>query len=466
MLRFFRLNTPDRWFLILLGALALRLPFLWTGTPALTHTELVLGLLADRLADGELLYRDLWSHMPPLPALFYTLCRLLFGETFYSTRILAAVLMGLHVWQFRQYLSQDDVVSERNFVPIVVYLLLLNLFPDFLILSPESLALFFLLAAAHKTWQQVRVGLPDQQVLSLGFYLGMATLCYLPTASFLLMPIIVLLLYSGTTLRQYFLIVFGYVLPVLVVFFAYFWKEAGSDFYFNFLGSLFSMEVFQAITPLEFFYMSLPMLVLLLVGLFKVAGSGRFINYQVVVHVSLVLWLVCALLAFFLARETTPSLLLLFIPPVAVFGGQLFLLIKKAWVAELSFSLTLGLLLLFLYLEGKGGGVVSVNRQRWQGAQVSATALGPTLLVLGPDKWYYYGSRLATPYLEPQLARRHFRKLDDYGVILNIYKDFKSDMPRWIINQDGTLDSLFQRMPILKRQYREVKPQIYQYQKP
>jgi deoxyadenosine/deoxycytidine kinase len=66
-------------------------------------------------------------------------------------------------------------------------------------------------------------------------------------------------------------------------------------------------------------------------------------------------------------------------------------------------------------------------------------------------------NKLATPYLEWALAERHFNYLDDYANVIEVYENFRSDMPDVIIDQNGKIEELFTRIPALARYYAKEK---------
>jgi hypothetical protein len=66
-------------------------------------------------------------------------------------------------------------------------------------------------------------------------------------------------------------------------------------------------------------------------------------------------------------------------------------------------------------------------------------------------------NKLATPYLDWMLAERHFNYLDNYTTVIDVYENFRKDMPDVIIDQNGKIAELFTRIPALAQHYSKEK---------
>jgi hypothetical protein len=96
---------------------------------------------------------------------------------------------------------------------------------------------------------------------------------------------------------------------------------------------------------------------------------------------------------------------------------------------------------------------ISTENKQWEGKKV---------LILGTDYRYYEKAKLGSPYLDLDLSYRHFNNLDQFKVVDMTYTNLANDMPDVIVDENQILGSIFQRMPILARQYvKSVSGKIY-----
>ena len=72
----------------------------------------------------------------------------------------------------------------------------------------------------------------DEKIQYIGFFLVIATLFYLPYFVFLIGFLVVLLIFTGTIVRRFFLIIYGFLLPLVMVG-IYFWYRDGFQFFWD-----------------------------------------------------------------------------------------------------------------------------------------------------------------------------------------------------------------------------------------
>ncbi|MDQ3290781.1 MAG: hypothetical protein M3Q05_05760, partial [Bacteroidota bacterium] len=94
MIRYFRSLLLSRLLSLVLLFLAIRIPLLVWGVP-LTLPELKSMVLGERMANGYLLYRDIFDNEAPLAAGVFWLIDLLAGRSLVVYRILPMILLFL-----------------------------------------------------------------------------------------------------------------------------------------------------------------------------------------------------------------------------------------------------------------------------------------------------------------------------------------------------------------------------------
>ncbi|MES2388731.1 MAG: hypothetical protein V4543_12085 [Bacteroidota bacterium] len=460
MLGFFRINVPDRLIALLVIMLMARVPFLLFGAPV-TMPELVWQLCGEKLSHGALLYRDLVTELGPLPAYIYALLYAVFGKATLPLQILAMALTLLQAMHLNRIAIRYDLFPERTWVPAAVYIFLSGWFFQFITLSPALISSTFLVAAFGKTVKMLKAGLREEEFLLPGFYTALAALCWQPSALFMPVPVIVFLLYTGVKLRQYFLLAFGFVLPFLVPILAFYTAGDATDFYRNYLPDFFngSRTNYLGISTLLSLF-SIP-LVFLVFAVFKLSKVPRITNFQQNSLSVAFFWLLSAIGGAVFSSEGSANPFYTAIAPMSIFICWLFLLQKRNPLTELWFMLLLlaGVFCLYVtpFVDLHAGPqfeqVFSIKNLVVKPPSANFPT-GKKILVLGDDLSLYQGNRLATPYLSRRLAQADFGRMDEYEGVRRIYSNISSDYPDYIVNLDGTLDSLFNRIPVLASQYR------------
>jgi hypothetical protein len=422
-------------------------------------------LVGEKISNGALMYRDVWDNTGPFAALFYGAIHLLFGKSQLAYQIIAILITAGHILLFNYYMSRDDMYPEKGYLPGLMYLLASNLFPDFLTLSPVLMANTFLLPALHIVFRHIRVGLREDEIYMAGFFIGIAALFYLPSWIFIALPLVAFLLYTGTEPRQYALISFGFVLPIVLVTLFFSWYDALSDFIQNYLITFLALETRYLVNIKVLVLIMIGPAALVLLAVFKLIGSSKYTNYQSVGQVVMLIWIILGIIGGFFAYFLTPYYYTLLVPAIAFFIAHLFILIRKRWQAELLFGILGISAVLILYASNFNKFFGRDALQRWplfvKETPYDAVTAGKRVLVLGQNTSVYKNSNLATPYLNWSLSDRHFKELDSYNTVLTVYRNFSADLPEIIIDSDSIAPALFDRMPLLRVKYEKGQGRMY-----
>jgi len=461
MLSYFGKYLQQRIFLLGLIYLAIRLVYAYLGIPT-TVLQVLWKQTGMALFNGEILYHSLYTDIAPIPAGIYALLE--FAGTFEGglAFLTATALMGWQAYLFTQAGIKLGLFYEKNYIPGLVYVLLGSICFQFTLLSPELLASTFLMAMLNKMASHLKEPLSTDEILSIGFLVSLSSLCYLPSALFLAVPFIAFLLYTGTTFQQYFLIILGFIIPIALVILGYYMVGMGTDIYYNYLLGPFVVNDLYLIPLLTLISFLLLPAVLIGFGIINTLQSGRFINYQRTVQVSYVLYLIVAIPVIIFGNTRWLGQYIFLLPVAAVFITNLFMLLPRNAIAELSFLVTTALLLTFGYLSMLGTGEIerlaNFSEEIVKPVNRHAIPKGSSVLVFGTDYSYYHQNKLATPFLNTDLSKRVFSQTKEYETILFLYRSFADNPPQVIIGGDSILTDLFKRMPVLARKY-EKQPQ-------
>jgi len=466
VLSFFRSYYPLLYAGLLGLMLLIRLPLLLHPFPLLIP-ELNWLLVGEQMSAGKLLYRDIWDNVSPLSAVTYWGLNAVFGRSTLVLHVAATAVSVFQIAYFNYLANARAFFTDRMFWPGLVYMLFLHLSFDCLTLSPVLLSTTFLLLALGTLVKQMdRRGATDE-VFEVGFYIGIAALFYLPSAVFVLWAALSLLLYTGATFRQYSLSLFGFLFPVAVVALFYYLNDSLADINRNLLASVFRVRQYSLSN-----YRSLIASLLIPLGL-GVLGflslfntTGRYVNFQQRVQQIMVIWFGMAVLTIVLMPFLAPMAFLSFVPPMAYFTVFYFENMRKQWLAELGFTAAFAIMLLLFY-QGAMGLLPGVELGRLSQLQVRPSPLpneiqNQRVLIIGEELSAYRTNRLATPYLNWDLAKYDLNNLDNYEAVINVFDHFKNDPPDYIIDRENVIQKLFQRAPALAKRYEKTAtPDVY-----
>ncbi|TGD77930.1 hypothetical protein [Hymenobacter wooponensis] len=467
MLQFFKSSLPTRLFALVVLLLAVRLPLLWWGV-ALTPIELHGLLVGERLRDGAVLYRDLYDSTAPLTAALSGALEWVGNRPLWLYRVLALLLLGFQALRFNFVLNRADVHPERGYVGALTYLLLASLTSDLDTLSPLLLGHTFIIAALSALLPTSREGYDNRRLFRAGFLVGVAALCYLPLALFLLVGLFAVIIFAANSFRSFLLLVCGFLFPyaVAATFFMYTDSLAGFA-QFHLQPTLQGLMNETDGLPL---WVLLRLLivpgVLLVLGLVRSFTTPLGLVFQIKFQQLMLVWLLVAAGMAAVGRGMATGTLVLFLPALTYYCLFLWQKARRAWVPEVLLLVVLGTVVVIryrsvLHLE-QVMQIPAESRYAVNPNPTYAFLEGQHLLVLGPDQRPYLKNRLATPYLDWQLAQVDFAHLNEYDAVFRLAQNFEPAPPRYIIDQKGLMPELQYKVPsIFGRYERTNTPKVY-----
>ncbi|MFP4091387.1 MAG: hypothetical protein ACLFUB_19505 [Cyclobacteriaceae bacterium] len=460
MLSYFRVNDPYRAVGVFLLLILTRFPFLASDVP-LSLPELNWMLAGERLSEGWPLYSGLWDNIGPLAALIYALIEWVFDRSQTVYVILAILLTTYQAMVFNIFLLNKKAYNENTYVPALVYILVASFFFDFFLLSPVLISLTWILLALRNVFYRIESRSRDNRILSTGIYLGLATLCYLPSLIFLFSTMIAYFLFASLSFRRYLLLFYGTAMPLLLAFTYFFLMDAHYAFVNQYLLAFQELANDFYIEPLQLLYVSIVPLVFLLISAYRLGQLRRFTNQQTKLQQIMFIKIVASLVSLLFVSELAPYHLLPFVPPLAFFITHYLLSIRRILLAELA-TFLLGLLLVlnaYAFLFGYFSLARVYDTQQELLTQTTAydeVVAGKRVLVMGDNLSVYRNARLATPYLDWGLAQKQLSSIEYFEDLTSVYANFSRDMPQVIIDLQGLMPDLQQRLPLLQQSYRQM----------
>ena len=462
MLSFFKVNAVYQIFSLLILLVLIRVPVYLVGLPELIP-ELQWMLVGEQINKGFVMYSEIWDNTAPLSALVYAGLDGLFGRSQTVYQFAALAVASFQVIYFNVMINNRDIFAKRNYVPGLIYLLFLNISFDCCTLSPVLMATTFVLMSFGTMVRQISRLQATDEVFEIGFLIGIASLFYPPACIFILWAIASLVFFSGATLRQHSLSIFGFLFPLLLTALFFYLDGTYEAFSRNFISSVFQIRQYN----LNDFKTLLATLLLPfglgILGFLRLVNAFGFNNFQIRCQQVMMLWAIVGIVSIGLMPFLAPMQFIIFVPALAFFTINFFNTFKKQWLAELIFLGTFAAILLIhyqaVYATGSEGFVQLKNLKL--GQKVDVKIQNKRVLVLGDGMEEYKNNYAATPYLNWNLAKYELENLDNYDNVISILRNFEKDSPEIIIDKVNLAPKLFKRIPALERRYKLVEKGVY-----
>lgn len=463
MLSFFKVNAVYQIFSLLFLLILIRMPVYLVGLPQLIP-ELQWMLVGEQINKGFVMYSEIWDNTAPLSTLVYAGLDGLFGRSQSVYQIAALFITYFQAVYFNVMINNRDLFVKRNYLPGMFYLLFMNISFDCCTLSPVLMATTFVLLSLGTLVKQMSRLQATDEVFEIGFFIGIATLFYPPAGIFILWAIASLLFFSGATLRQYSLSIFGFLFPLLLTALFFYLNGTYDAFSRNFISSVFQLRQYDLNDFRSLFATLLLPFGFGILGFLKLVSAVGFNNYQIRCQQVMMLWAIAGIISIGLMPFLAPMQFIIFVPATAFFTVSFFSNTKRAWLAELAclglFSAVLLIHYQAVYFRGIETLVQLKSLKLKDDSEFKLS--NKKILVLGDGMEEYKNNFAATPYINWSLAKYELENLDNYNNVINILKNFEKDYPEVIIDKVNLAPKLFKRIPALARKYHKTEKDIYE----
>jgi hypothetical protein len=456
LLRYFRINDPYRLVGLLVLLLVLYLP-LFLDIPALTFPELKSMVIGEKLNEDQNLYTGLADNTAPLAAWFYEVVDSLFGRSLLARHIFAFVLIFFQSAYLGIMFIIRKVFNENTYIPALLFCLLCLFSYDTLTLSAELAGLSFLLLALNNLFKEIEFRVQrDETIFNLGLFISIASLFSFAFIVFLFCVMVILFFFTRTTPRKFMLLIFGFLLPHLVV--------VSISYLNGSLPELWQYFYVANISPAREIFVSTKTLIVLgslplfyfIVSVFMLQREARFSKYQSQLLQVMFLWIGFSLLYVFYCKDLRPQILIVFVPALAFLFTHFFLSIRRKKYAEMNAWILLAGIVSISYLARYN----KLNSVDYSALTVTApkntAPKNKRILVLENNLAYFSENKLATRYLNWALSEEIFRNPGYYENLTDVYHALNTDAPQVIIDRENLMRPFFERMPEMKKRYRRM----------
>lgn len=455
LLSYFRINDPYRLLGLLLLMALLYLPGFIDLSP-LTYPELKNFIWGERVREGYLPYTGIVDSVAPLNAWFQGLMDMVFGRSLLARHIVAFVLVFLQSAFFGVLLIDKKVFTENTYIPSLLFSLLFLFSFDTLSLTGELLGSGVLLFALNKLYKELEFRQQlDETIFKLGLFISIASLFSFSFFIFFPGAIILLILFTRSTLRTYLLLTTGFLLPHGLLISVYFLMDATSaiwEYYylpgFGFYNSMLvggKSIIVLAVVPLTF----------LLFSFIVLNRESRLTKYQSQLVQLMFLWTLFGFIHAFFTDDFRPQSFIPLIPGFSFFITHLFLTIRRKRFLLIGFWVFfIGMTAPYFLIKYKIVDLVAYD-QLWINTP-TIKEKNKRVLILGDEIEGYLENRLSTPFLNWGLSSPIFKEADRYENIITINKYFEHDAPEVIIDSEGVMPNVLERIPLLKKKYKRT----------
>ncbi len=454
LLRIFRVNDPYRLLGVFVALIVISL-WLFVDPAGQTLYELKSIVLGEALNDHKVLYSELFTNTPPLAAWFLRWIEWILGRSLTARHIISLLIIFFQGSYFAILLINNKAQNENTYLPALIFGVVCLFSFDMLTLSGELMGATFLIFALNNLFKEVEFRVQqDSTLLNLGVYLGIASLFIFSYSIFLPGTLIILNIFTRATIRKFLLLIFGFMLPHLLLLAYYFAKGdflfAWNNFYLGseWLGSntvtLWTMVCLSAI-PIVYFFLSLVM----------VNREARLTKYQSQLFQIMFLWLVVASIEVIVAGKMAPQKVITFAPPLSYFISHYLLLIRRKRIAELMLWIFIGGIIATSYLA-RYNRLKSIDYSKlfYQKSEYEGLVKQKRVLVLGTDWGLFESNKLATYFYDWQLSEKIFVESDYFEHVVLVADSFAADAPEVIIDKGNLMADVFNRNPSLKKMYK------------
>jgi hypothetical protein len=257
--------------------------------------------------------------------------------------VLGGFLLSLaQAFMLNYIIYEHHLLIKKSWLPALLFTVLSACTPEMLWLHPQHIAGFFLLGALHLLLGTYRTDKAFGAVFNAGLLVGLAGLFYIPALLFLVYAVIVILLLRPFIWREWFILLFGALIPWIYSGVYFFWTDRLAGITNRYItGPILNRENFLKL-PVEYYPLTV------MIGFLLMVAAGRFIagagtsTLKTKKGIAVMIWfLFFGLMAVLLAQNYAMAGFLFAIYPLSLFISNYFLSARRLWLAETIFVLLL-----------------------------------------------------------------------------------------------------------------------------
>ncbi len=125
--------------------------------------------------------------------------------------------------------NEHKLTNQKNYIAGLLFIVCGSLIPEFVFLSPQMLALLCVTRIVQKLFAIIKQDKPGGDIFDIGWLSSIAVLVYFPSIFLLLFSFIGLAIMRPFSLREWWMVLIGFIAPLFVVYTIYFWQDRAGD---------------------------------------------------------------------------------------------------------------------------------------------------------------------------------------------------------------------------------------------
>ncbi|HCY00362.1 MAG TPA: hypothetical protein DG754_09510, partial [Bacteroidales bacterium] len=189
-------------------------------TPAILATIILTSLL---IWGKSLFSTEVFSfYFDNYPMPLYVLIKGLMGEHTLIEKIVALIITIASALYLIQLNTKHILIKYRTYLPVLLYIIFTSSFIPLQRINPAVFASPFLILATDNLLSSYEGKNSLDHFFRASFYIGIGSMIYLPLAAFIILASISLIILNNTGIRQWFVVLFGFITPWFFAFIYYF----------------------------------------------------------------------------------------------------------------------------------------------------------------------------------------------------------------------------------------------------
>lgn len=280
-----------------------------------------------------------FTHAGPLSDLVFS------GIDSIGWPVISIVLAGLLILFNGIFLNsifiKNSSFEESSFLPAAIFIILMSASQSFYFLSPALIGSSFVLVSLNYLSHHVKYRGSEENILSTGFTIGMASLFYYPYFWLYLLILIIYLFYSSTIQRRYYLMTWGFVMPSLITWLVFYLSDTGAGFISAFFGSIINAQAMGEGLNKGLIILGLSLALTMISAIQSFSGQGMT-NHQILVQKAMSWTGFFGVLIFAVFGNESLVALILIIPTLSYFSTKMLTALSKKVLAEFLFIALFG----------------------------------------------------------------------------------------------------------------------------
>ncbi|MFH1320006.1 MAG: DUF6427 family protein [Bacteroidota bacterium] len=281
---------------------------------------------------------DVQSTMP-----LYKLFIWLLGESKIIANISGILILIIQSIILNNIIIKNQILSRSNYLPALLYLVLMSCFPSLLTLHPELFANFFLIIALGRLLTIYRQENIFQYVFDAGFYIGIASLFYFPVIILCPFVWISLIILRAFAWREWIIPLIGLIVPYLFVIVYYFWFDMLDSLWYESIVLPIVNKSYKIVINKSFYLLFGILFIIIFLSLRNFSVSLRINTVRVRQLLTVLIWFfIFSLLSVLIAPSYSINSFALIAIPLSVYVTNYLLSLQGSWRPEAVFLVLIG----------------------------------------------------------------------------------------------------------------------------